>query len=504
GMDPLAWADQIRNTTVPWLELRGEHVAFSVSRARIESKILEDPQYANQMEELLKTWDNIMETYYYAYYGFQKGDNDPKFRMPEFPERVVLAVQLENNVYMRWTRQPVFSLNTNFMMNDLTDLDTLLSGNSINFVTVFGNNYAMTQSPWWSQMAAAANMIPFYRLVEQGFKAGITQRMSDVFAAENEGINELCPLALSYVSADSSKWFRSDAGTNHDAYALLPIIQLANYNNNDWAFYEHLNRKVKQNPLSSGLNFFFTELCTYFGKDFSPFFDHWGIDLTDAQRTLGRNYPLLDKTIWKYDPLSTDPNAQVGSFDGSQYRYRHNRSTWDVQAFEAYYVDNDQPSDDQSVEHIIDGNKASYWHTVWRGGTLPLPHYVVIDMKNKQERNGFFYANGDRQYRPMRMIIETTDEENIRLADNNVSWYKFAELRPIDDMQNYSAADNVKPYEGLSGQYRNERFFEFINKKNIRYIRIVLPEISAASYFSDNPDLNRSTTDHTIAEFGTF
>src|SRR5690606_1346272 len=147
--------------------------------------------------------DNIRNTYYYAYYGFQKGDSDAKLRMPEFPERVVLDVQLQNNVSLRWTGQHVFSLNTNFMMNDLTDLNTLLSGNSINFFTVFGNNYAMTQSPWWPQMQAAANMIPFYRLVEQGFKTGITQKMSDIFTKENEGINELFPLALSYVSADS-------------------------------------------------------------------------------------------------------------------------------------------------------------------------------------------------------------------------------------------------------------------------------------------------------------
>src|SRR5690606_18762981 len=50
GMDPAVWADQIRNTTVPWLELRGEHVAFSVSKARVESKFLEDPNFAVNME----------------------------------------------------------------------------------------------------------------------------------------------------------------------------------------------------------------------------------------------------------------------------------------------------------------------------------------------------------------------------------------------------------------------------------------------------------------------
>src|SRR5690606_13578945 len=151
-IDPTSWVEEIRNTTVPWLELRGRHVAFSVSRARIEAKLAEDPNYASDMEELLDTWDNIMKTYYYAYYGLKEGNSDRRFRMPEFPERVVMDVQLENNVYMRWSGQPIVTLNTNVMMNDLTDLRALVAAKSTNIFTAMGNNYSLTYSPWWSQM----------------------------------------------------------------------------------------------------------------------------------------------------------------------------------------------------------------------------------------------------------------------------------------------------------------------------------------------------------------
>src|SRR5690606_9671115 len=153
-----------------------------------------------------------------------------RFRIPEFPERVVMVVQLEDNVYMRWEGQPIVTLNTNVMINDLTDYQALLSGNSPNIFTAMGNNYAMIRSPWWSQMEGAANVIPLYRLAEQGFKDGLTNRMSDIFTQQNEGINQLFPLALEYAAVDSAKWLRSDAGTNYNAFALLPIIQLAYYN----------------------------------------------------------------------------------------------------------------------------------------------------------------------------------------------------------------------------------------------------------------------------------
>src|SRR5690606_21442381 len=235
NMDPTAGPYRVRNTTVPWLELRGEHVAFSVSRARIASKLQEDPAFASKMEELLDTWDSIVQEYYYEYYGLASGSSDPKFRMPEFPERVILDVQLADNLYMRWTGQPIVALNTNAMMDDLTDLEALISGNSPNIFTALGNNYALEMSPWWPQVEDAANVIPLYRLAEKGFKNGLTDHINDIFTSgdgEDAGINHQFPLALDYAAADSSKWFRSDETTDFDAFALLPLIQLAYHNDN--------------------------------------------------------------------------------------------------------------------------------------------------------------------------------------------------------------------------------------------------------------------------------
>jgi peptidase M60-like protein len=495
NIDVAAWANQVRNTTVPWLELRGKHVAFSVSRNRILNKMQESPSWIGNLETLLNTWDRVMEKYYHEYYGLTQGNNDVKFRSPDFPDRVVLDVQLENNVYMRWTGQPIVALNTNVMMNDLTDLNGLISGSSISTFTALGNNYALAISPWWTQMAAAAKILPLYRLSEQSFKDGLTPRISDIFTAENTGINQQFPLALSYAAADSSKLLRTDPTTNFDAFALLPLVQLAYYNNDNWAFYSHLNKLMKGNRPPVGQDAFFAELCAYFGKDFSPFFDHWGIDLGDRARAQGRAYPILDKTIWKYNPLVSNPNAQVSAYDASGYRYKNIRSSWEVRAFDKNYNNNDQPDDNgAAVQTILDGNKATYWHSQWRPANLPIPHYIVIDMKNKQQVDGFFFAHGSRNYRVAHMILQTTDADEIDLDDMSVNWYKIAEIRSAQDFGNYSAADGVKPYgEGLAKKYRNDMFYEFISRKNVRYLRVVIPDISL-----DNSVL------HTMAEFGTF
>jgi len=245
---------------------------------------------------------------------------------------------------------------------------------------------------------------------------------------------------------------------------------------------------------AAGLDAFYTELCTYFKKDFSPFFDHWGIDISDRARAQGYIYPVLDKTIWKYDPLSKNPNAQVETYSPSHYRYRSNRVNWEVRAFDMDYNNNDQVDDNGAIEHILDGYKSSLWHSQWRPSNLPVPHYIVIDMKNRQQIDGFFFANGHREYRMSHMILETTDADEIDLDDMSVNWYKIAEIRSVDDFGNYSAADGVKPYaEGLSGKYHNEQFYEFINKKNVRYLRVVIPEVSV-----------KNSVLHTLSEFGTF
>src|SRR5690606_2138038 len=179
--------------------------------------------------------------------------------------------------------------------------------------------------------------------------------------------------------------------------------------------------------------------------------------------------------------LDENPNKHVSHFNTDNYRYRHIRSDWEVKAFDMNYVDNEQIDDAGSISFILDGLKSTRWHSWWEGGPRPLPHYIVIDMKDKQDVNGFYFANGEREYRASRMIIQTTEEENIRIDDINVPWHDIAEIRPVEDMDNYSEDDGVKPYEGLDKYTKNERYFEFLNKQNIRYIRIVLPDQSTAN-----------------------
>ena len=104
--------------------------------------------------------------------------------------------------------------------------------------------------------------------------------MGPIFPEEGSSIAEQFPKALAYADTDSSRWFVSDIKSEvRPTYALASLVQLANYKDDDWAFYIELNRMIKDKISvdHSTSTYFFKALCDYFKEDFSPFFEHWAI-----------------------------------------------------------------------------------------------------------------------------------------------------------------------------------------------------------------------------------
>lgn len=223
-------------------------------------------------------------------------------RAPDFPERVVLDVELLDNLYIRNADYGVVALNTNYLLNELASYQTLKSGNSVAIFNALYRNYSFRdiKSPWWSEVSDAVKAIPLYRMAEKGLRED-GYPMGPIFPEEGSSIAEQFPKALAYADTDSSRWFVSDIKSEvRPTYALASLVQLANYKDDDWAFYIELNRMIKDKISidHSTSTYFFKALCDYFKEDFSPFFEHWGYSLTDEARSYASKYPLMDKAIW--------------------------------------------------------------------------------------------------------------------------------------------------------------------------------------------------------------
>lgn len=69
-------------------------------------------------------------------------------------------------------------------------------------------------------------------------------------------------------------------------------------------------------------------------------------------------------------PTPISPKTQFAAFD---------RVDW-----EAVAVSDETASDGGGKDAVLDGNMGTFWHSQWHAGNAPMPHWVIIDMKQEQ------------------------------------------------------------------------------------------------------------------------
>ncbi|MGL5636312.1 MAG: DUF4998 domain-containing protein [Bacteroidales bacterium] len=69
-------------------------------------------------------------------------------------------------------------------------------------------------------------------------------------------------------------------------------------------------------------------------------------------------------------PIPISPKTDFLAFD---------RTDW-----EAVAVSDETASDGGGKDAVLDGNLGTFWHSQWHAGNAPLPHWIIIDMKEEQ------------------------------------------------------------------------------------------------------------------------
>lgn len=488
------WKKKVSGTTVPWLEIRGKHFAFTVQKDRVLDNL---EKISSELQEAGQEWDEAIEEFFYEYYGLKFGENaGEKERAPEFPIRVVLDVQILEDLYLRNSGYAIVAINNNYMLEEMLNLRTLRIGNSAALFRAINSmcTYRPRNNPWPGMYQAVVDAIPLYRMGTKGFsKENI---YGEIFPGE-ENIMTLFPKAIEYAASDSSKWMRVDAatknekGTAYKAFDLLSFVQLASYNNNNWEMMKDLNIKAKEERTidNSNLSYFFRKLCDYFQQNFSPFFDHWGVEQLDDDRTYAEQYPLMTKKQWEYNPQNPGP---VEEYDGTNYRYRHNRKEWKVAAFDKTYDVNDD-GDTKKPGYLIDGEKA----TSWRSGknndkALELPYYIIFDLSKVSGIDGIYLANGYSDQCLADVHVEYIGTEIADPYDINVPWTTLLQ---------------VTDPNAVKSDLKNERFFD-CERTQVRYLRLKISNPNTIVFKNDSDLTEEEKIDrkkyHSLAEFGTY
>lgn len=368
------WIQKINETTVPWIELRGEQMAFSVPVKYMKQKLQQGKTFVTQMDEALRLWNDWMLCYN-EFYGLDGEDieNYPDFPVLGFPFREVMDVHLLTERFSYYSTTNVELLSSEEVIDAITDPE-LIKQNAINICHIMGwiqtDMYIPTYFPS-TTLSDFKNMyllMPNYYFLYKNGWWGETNT-SNLFSGKKQGTNVMASTSYqllssaftnlaAFANADSCKIFNKNVGGSVESdygsaqtwpavlsfFSAILSYEQVDADKDGWKYFGYLNRFLKKQsellPASRRLNMqdaMLTCLTTYFERDFSQLFDRWGIMVGDAQRVEAAKYKHVEKRIWDYNPLKKNETAV---FDGKafqtlsgKYPYLHLRSDWAVVAY---------------------------------------------------------------------------------------------------------------------------------------------------------------------------
>ena len=118
----------VKETTVPWVELRGKNIAFSVPTSYMKLKVQTlGNAFPGQLQQALDMWDDWVKCYL-EFYGLD--GMDEAFPMPGFPVREVMDTHLSTERYSYYGNTNVNLLSTEELINVITDPEEIKEDHS--------------------------------------------------------------------------------------------------------------------------------------------------------------------------------------------------------------------------------------------------------------------------------------------------------------------------------------------------------------------------------------
>jgi len=446
------WKKAVLAQDVPWMDLVGERVIFSVPRTLV-TKFIQSGKL-DQVDEALRLWDETYEKDYYDWMGLSATAADKKNRYPDFWERGVMDIHPRYGY--AHAGNPWVMQEDDYWFDELTNPNTIRKGTSWGTYHEVGHNYQAPSAWSWSDLIETTNNLFIFNAARN---RGNTARI-DFHPALKTSI----PAALKFAKITSAKSFSnfpSDLGIDaNDPFArLTPFLQIfdkAKGKNGEsgWDFFPYLYSKARNEDFETGLDqgkrdYFYRQLCNFTGRDFNRFFIAWGIPVSgSAKREMREKYAPMDRAIWNYDPLQFTGGDETllpkyylpsGSFEfTANVATATNESTGKFSA-------------------MTDGNIGTYWHTCYSGCSVSteLPVELIMNMKEVNAFKGFFFQN--RQNNTFATKVQ------VYISRDNNNWTEMGE---------YALASATQ----TRAQNNALREFAFPKLVEAQYVKFVFPE----------------------------
>jgi len=266
-----------------------------------------------------------------------------------------------------------------------------------------------------------------------------------------------------------------------------------------WKFFAYLNRFLMEQ--SQNVSIFYrlsmheamiTCLTSYFERDFTPLFDHWGIEISDAKRIEALEYRPVEKKVWEYNLLEDNETAD---FDGKVFYtqsgripFRHLRREWTAAAYSGEgenlkasnysFAYSNKVKKYDTPYNLFDGDRQTLWSSysdpyeeytdengdkhypykidnLYYNATTPeFPYFIVVQPGEQAiDMDGVYLAlgntevsgiyNGDVKdydkfaFRPQHIIVEVTntpleynDVDTLYTNIQSIAWKKIRMMIP--------------------------------------------------------------------------
>lgn len=436
------WKARVLASKVPWLELRSKNVIFTVPRDKIVAQFTNASEPLNDMALPLKLWNDVFDLDYNGAMGLSANAADERDRSPQGAWRGVLDIQLSfgygHNGF------PFVGQNDEEWFSAFTSLKRLTTSNlTWGAYHEFGHNCQQPTIWSWSTLGeTTCNLFSFK----------VAKRINANYSILHQSVTTGFPQAITYASTAGGKDFDIDAAMNDPFKRLTPFIQifeLYGYNAMTYLYTEARHAKRLSSNDQDKKDFVYEKLSEYTGINLFAFFQAWGITTSSVSqnKVAARGFPLLDKAIWTYNPLTKTGGTGPVTYSPSVVSVSSNAAG------------------DGTPASLVDGviSNASYWHSNYGTAT----------------------ATNTKGY-PINIVISTGVPAPIALKgmtlaqrqNNSAGYVRDFEVLVSNDNANYTSVGNFTMAQNTSTQ-----IFNFPGGPvNARYVKVVIKSGANADY----------------------
>ncbi|SDD55438.1 MULTISPECIES: M60 family metallopeptidase [Pedobacter] len=390
------WVNKVKASQVPWLELRSKRVIFLVPRDKIVATFSSSEPYTNPTVAFGK-WNDVFDLDYNAWMGLSDNAPDVKDRSPQGPWRGVLDIQLSAGY--GHSGFPFVGLNDSEWFKGFTSLTNITTSNGMwGSYHEFGHNCQQTKVWSWSTLGETTNNL---------FSFKVANRIGANYNILHPSVSSGFPQAITYASGTGTKNFDTDAAMNDPFKRMTPFVQIFEKYGYGAMTYLYSQARHADRLNSSDItmhNFVYEKLSDYTQTDLAPFFDAWGISISDAVAAkLTAKYPLLTTQIWGYNPLNKTGGTAAISFAPG------------------VTVSSNQ-SNEGSPAAMLDNNTATYWHSQYSpapSAAQGYPYTIVYSENKRMTVKGMYFV-------PRNSTAQRVKNIEILVSSDNVNFTSVA------------------------------------------------------------------------------